>query len=237
LINDKQPVTLFTFASRVVAYGNANCTFIGWLVDTEPFVKPAVPQPGNTINFVLNGNSMTVVNELTNTSSLPWFSSTDSQAVTDSNANSFNCNLLLPLLGGSQFADDYLVNIQNVIGGSPDPTVSAVMSGGDWLVSIDTSPFGFMSNFIFTFTAKQAPPVGVPHVVGYSSGNNCAVLSHTVYTSGPNIQTGVRIYNDSGLTQPVVGYDSITFFTAGLNRLYQLNSATGVVGLSLNVIC
>lgn len=72
----------------------------------------------------------------------------------------------------------------------------------------------------------------------YTLGNNpatiCSGSQVTLYTNGA-FAVSLTLYSDAGLTTPVTGYSYVTY--GGDNTIYNLNSATGVIGATTGASC
>lgn len=69
-----------------------------------------------------------------------------------------------------------------------------------------------------------------------SSGivGHCTATIYTVYTTVPTFNTGITLYNEPGLINPITGFDYVSEDTG---EIYNIGDSTGTVGTGTGVIC
>lgn len=117
------------------------------------------------------------------------------------------------------YKNGVLLNTVNII----TPIQTAIPTADDW----DTIVLG----------APVAPPAGVSVTVKYDNSELtiCATGNNTVYTDDGTISNGKIVYTDAALTVPLVGFDFI--LDSSIGTIYNINNATGLVGLPTGNSC
>ncbi len=108
-------------------------------------------------------------------------------------------------------------------------TYITLASGGN-IFQIDTSTGLVGSDTLSTCNSGTAGT----YSLGNNSGTICSVPTETLYTNGA-FAVGLVLYYDSALTTPVTGFDFV--MNTGDNVIYNLNNATGVIGVSTGLNC